>query len=510
MTIDVVIAGAGPTGLMLACELRLAGVSPIVLERLPAPTGLSKGLGIWGRAIDALDHRGLLERFSEGLGPALTAFAHFGLIPLAPLGLERLSEAPPRMLPIQQARLEHLLEERARELGVEIRRGHELTGFHQDEEGVTVDVRGPAGVDRLRARFLVGCDGGGSAVRKLAGIAFPGTEPTSLLRLGDVKLPAELLQSSPQGGRPPFPPLGDGFYRVITREPYPPSFDRNAPMTLDELRESVRRTYGRDVPMSEPRWLSRFTDASRQAQQYRVGRVLLAGDAAHIHLPAGGPGITTGLLDATNLGWKLAAEVRGWASPTLLDTYHSERHPVGRRVIMHTRAQSVLMGPGEHVAAMRELFTELLRNDQTLRHIVDLLQQTDTHYEMDGRTLPLPDRHSLVGRWVPSLTIATAEGTKRVPELMHRARGVLLELAGRKALREIASGWSQRIDVVPARCAESTNSADALLIRPDGYVAWAAAPGESDEEARRALIRALTTWFQLGSGSAQSGACADR
>jgi 2-polyprenyl-6-methoxyphenol hydroxylase-like FAD-dependent oxidoreductase len=494
MTPDVVIAGGGPTGLMLAAELRLAGVPALVLERLPEPTGLSKALGLQGRAVEALDYRGLLERFRDGIPPLdLAPFAHFGMIPL---DLRRLKGSPPKFLFIQQARVEQLLEERARELGAEIRRGHELVGLHQDGEAVTVDVRGPGGDYRLRTRFLVGCDGGRSVVRKGAVIAFPGTEPTTLLRLGDVKLPADVAQpghaASRGAARLPVVPLGAGYYRVITTEPYPPSLDRGAPMTLDELRESVRRVSGVDLPMSEPRWLSRFTDASRQAERYRAGRVLLAGDAAHVHLPAGGPGLSTGLQDAMNLGWKLAAEVRGWAPPDLLDTYHAERHPAGRRVLMHTRAQGVLAGPGEHVAALRELFAELLEQEQTLRHIADLLQGADTRYDMrDGGA----ERHPLLGRWAPDRPLLTADGETRVAQLMRRARGVLLDLAGRAALREVAAGWADRVDVVAARCAEQDPPADALLIRPDGYVAWVAAPGEPDAEARCGLRRALTSWF---------------
>jgi 2-polyprenyl-6-methoxyphenol hydroxylase-like FAD-dependent oxidoreductase len=336
MTVDVVIAGGGPTGLMLASELRLGGATVVVLERLPAPTGLSKALGLFGRAVQILNYRGLLERLGGGFAPpaAYTRFAHLGGIPLDAGQL--IDSAPPGYfpppVPARQAQVEEVLEERARELGTEIRRGHEVVDLSQNEENVAVDVRGPEGPYRLVARYLVGCDGGRSFVRKRAGIGFPGTEPTTVSRFGDVTLdepdrvPRGMLRTA-TGGFTVFP-LGEGIHRVVASE-WGPDTDRDTPPTLDELRASVRRVLGTDVAMSQPRWLSRFTDAARQADRYRVGRVLVAGDAAHIQLPAGGPGLTTGLQDAVNLGWKLAGQIQGWAPPGLLDTYHAERHPPG-------------------------------------------------------------------------------------------------------------------------------------------------------------------------------------
>src|SRR6266508_1379641 len=313
--VDVVIAGGGPAGLMLASELRLGGADPVVLERLPAPTGLSKALGLIGRVVQTLDYRGLLERFDAGFVPvaAYSRFAHLGGIPL---DVSRLVDAAPpghfpALVPARQAQVEQVLEERARDLGSHIRRGHELVGLSQDEEAVTVAVAGPDGPYQLRARYLVGCDGAHSLVRKQSGIGFPGTPPTQVLRLGDVTLSG-------------------------------PELDRDTPPTLEELRASVRRVLGVDLAMRQPRWLSRFTDAAHQADRYRAGRVLLAGDAAHIQLPAGGPGMTTALQDVANLGWKLAAQLRGWAPPGLLDTYHAERHPVGERMLSFTRVQGVL------------------------------------------------------------------------------------------------------------------------------------------------------------------------
>jgi 2-polyprenyl-6-methoxyphenol hydroxylase-like FAD-dependent oxidoreductase len=485
----VVVAGAGPTGLMLACELALAGLPPLVLERLARPTGLSKALALNGRAVDMLDLRGMVDRFSLASGqPSLVSFAHFGGIPLE---LGRLSGERPRTLFVKQARVEQLLEDRARELGAEIRRGHALTDLRQHATGVTVTVtREAGGPYEVEARFLVGCDGGASTVRRLAGIGFPGTEPTSLLRLGDVEIDLD------EGVRLPFgvAPLGDDVFRVITREPYPAGFDRDTPMELDELRESARRVFGIDMRMSKPRWLSRFTDASRQADHYRAGNVFVAGDAAHIHLPAGGPGLSTGLQDAVNLGWKLAATIRGAAAPGLLDSYHAERHPAGRRVLMHTRAQSALLGPGEHTAALRELFTELLTFDDALRYIVDLVQGTDTRYELppqDGRL------NALVGRWLPDLIVETDHGKCRSVDLLHTARGVLLTLHDAVGPTPVAAAWDDRIDHVRGQVTDAgAATPGAMLVRPDGYVAWAASPGELDEpRAGRGLRAALERWF---------------
>ena len=484
MDADAVIVGAGPTGLMLACELHLAGVRPMVLERLAEPTGLSKALALVGRSVDTLDYRGLLGRFQARAAVAVPNAAHFALIPL---DLQKVGNLGLRGVFIQQAATEEVLNEYARELGVEIRRGHELTALHEDAEGVNVQVNGPNGHSQLRARFVVGCDGGASAVRKQAGIDFPGIPPTFLLRLGDVTLEADVTPSDLPDVRVPLIPLGSGFYRVITSEPHPAGLDRDAPMTLDELRASIRRVNGRDLPISGTRWMSRFTDASRQAAQYRAGHVLLAGDAAHIHLPAGGPGLNTGLQDAVNLGWKLAAEVQGWAPPALLDTYHTERHAEGERVLMHTRAQGALMGSGAdgRVAALREVLGQLLQYEQPLRHLLELMYALDTRYDTGSA-----DPHPLAGRWAPDLALTTPAGASSIAELLHPARGVLLDLTEGGTFAGTGRGWKDRVDIVTAHAAAPP--AAALLIRPDGYVAWAASP---DTPGNDGLRRALTTWF---------------
>jgi len=481
---DVVIAGGGPTGLMLACELRLAGIRPVVLERLAEPTGLSKALALVGRSVDALDYRGLLDRFRARAAVAIPGAVHFALIPL---DLSKLGDLGLRGVFIQQAATEEILRGYASELDVQIRVGCELTAVRQDADGVDVEYDGPQGGGRLRARFLVGCDGGASTVRKQAGIDFPGLPPTVLLRLGDVTLEGDLTPDQIPDVRVPLIPLGAGFYRVITTEPYQAGSDRDTPMTLDELRASIRRVNGRDLPISGTRWVSRFTDSSRQAARYRAGRVLLAGDAAHIHLPAGGPGLNTGLLDAVNLGWKVAAEVRGWAPAGLLDSYHTERHADGERVLLHTRAQGALMGgtADGRVAALREVMAQLLRYEQPLRHLVSLMYGLDIRY-VTGTDNPSP----IAGQWAPDLALTTPAGASTVAELLRPARGVLLDLTGNGSSGKDGNGWEDRVDIVAAHCAAPP--APALLIRPDGYIAWA---GSVSGQGSQGLRQALTTWF---------------
>ena len=485
MDAEVVIAGAGPTGLMLACELHLAGVRPVVLERLAEPTGLSKALTLLGRSVDVLDCRGLLGRFQDRAAAGIPPAAHFGLIPL---DLGTAGDIGLRGLWIQQAATEQILNDYAGELGVEIRRGHQLTALRPDDGGgVRVQVTGPHGGHELRARYLVGCDGGASVVRHQAGIDFPGLAPAFVLRLGDVTLEAGVTLGDLPEVRVRLVPLGSGFYRVITTEPYPADLDRDAPMTLDELRASIRRANGQDLPISGARWVSRFTDASRQAAWYRAGRVLLAGDAAHIHLPAGGPGLNTGLLDAVNLGWKLAAEVNGWAPPGLLDSYHTERHAEGERVLLHTRAQGALIGSGAdgRLAALRDILAQLLSYQQPLRHLLSLMYALDTRYDTGTA-----DPHPLAGRWAPNMALTTPHGAASVAELLRPARGVLLDLTGSGAFAAAGHGWNDRVHILTAHCPGPP--AAALLIRPDGYVAWAAA---HDAQHAGGLRHALTAWF---------------
>jgi 2-polyprenyl-6-methoxyphenol hydroxylase-like FAD-dependent oxidoreductase len=498
MDADVVVAGGGPAGLALAGELRLGGAATVVLERLPAPAGLSKALGLVGRVVQTLDYRGLLERFGAGFVPvaAYSRFAHLGGIPLDVSWL--IDAAPsghfPAPVPAQQAQVEQVLEERARELGADVRRGHELIGLSQDQDAVTVEVRGPEGTYRLGARYLVGCDGAHSLVRKQAGIGFPGTPPTQVLRLGDVTLSAPERDRVPRGilrtatGLFTAVPLGGDRVRIVVSEwSQPPEHaGRDVPPAIEELRAAVRRVAGVHLAMSQPRWLSRFTDAARQADRYRAGRVLVAGDAAHIQLPAGGPGMSTALQDVVNLGWKLAAQVKGWAPPGLLDTYHAERHPAGERMLSFTRAQGVLLSPGEHVTALRELMGELLTHDQALRYVVDRLLGLDIRYDLDVDRAPA---HPLEGGWAPDLPLRADGGHTRLATLMHDARPVLLDLTADGRLQAAAADWTDRVQSTVAR---SDEPLDGILARPDGYVAWAAAPGDHNTDRLR---HALQKWF---------------
>ena len=542
-TADVVIAGGGPTGLMLAIELCLGGVTPVVLERLPEISEIPKGNGLIGQIVPTLDYRGLLDRFRAGstyAGP-VPGFA-FGSLHLS---FGALASSPLHVLAIPQRRLEQLLSERLSEVGGRIRRGHELTSFAQDPDGVTVNVTGHDGGYRLRARYLVGCDGARSPVRKQAAIGFPGYTSAEASRIGRVRLPTGVLvpgsndielpglgrvqlmqqQRTPRGMYSVAPlqsldaTAAAGTYIVWTREdgsepgaiepegaskPSGASEPGSAndlaqtdsqgsearsdpPMTLAELQASFRRVTGADVPMSDPTWLTRVTGNSRQAERYQDGRVLLAGDAAHV-FGAGGS-LNAGLLDALNLGWKLAAEVRGWAPPGLVSSYHAERHAAGRRALLHTRAQRALSERGEAAEALRELVAELLAYPDAQRHVGELIEGSDIRYEMPGATLT---RHPLAGRLVPDMRLATADGSTRIAELMRGARPVLLDFTPDGRVVPEAAGWEEHVPAMVVKPLGKAAVADGMLIRPDGYVAWATGPGAADPAA--GLTDALTAW----------------
>jgi len=511
MTTDVVIAGGGPNGLLMACELVLADVRVVVLESLPERPAAPKANGLVGRVVQALDYRGLYERFSGRSGPPVPVPGfQFGALPL---DLSALDTNALYALPIPQRRMEELLEQRARELGAQIRRGHELIALRQTAGLVTIDVRGPDGRYELPAQFLVGADGGHSTVRKQCGIGFPGlTDHSFVSRSGQVTIPPPVAVPGtgelqvPGGGRLrpatftrtenglfAYGMFQPGLYRVAVSEWAPSPPEDTTAMPVEELRAAVRRVLGADVPMSEPAGgeppaLRRSIGAnSRQADRYRHGRVFLAGDAAHVHSGVGGPGLNLGLQDVLNLGWKLAAAVKGWAPEGLLDTYQNERHPVGQRVIMHTRAQTALLSPGANVTALRELFEELLLQRSTVQHIADLMAGSDIRY--DTRTAG--PAHAMAGRWIPDIAVSTGAGPTRIAELLRPGRPILLTFADRTDLAVAAKDWTDRVDVITTATAEPP--ADAVLIRPDGYVAWAAdtgTPGAAD-----GLRCALQTWF---------------
>ena len=509
MEFDVVIAGGGPNGLMLACELALAGVRPLVLERLTGPSGEQRANGMVGQVVRMLDRRGLYERLAGNTTPPRPApgfmFAAF------PLPLWKLPESPVYLMMVPQRRIEEMLAARAAELGVEVRRGHELTGLTQDAAGVTVEVSGPDGTYVIGARFLVGADGGRSLTRKLVGIDFPGvTSDNAVSRSAHVSVPPSLIDKATGGLNVPgygvipqfmhhrterglvsFAPFPDGKV-MLNVTSFAPA-DTSQPFSIDELRESFAEVVGVDVPIGPPpgdgpHLLRRLTGGNtRLADRYREGRVLLVGDAAHVHSAIGGPGLNLGLQDAINLGWKLAAEVRGWAPPGLLDTYESERRPAGERVTMHTQAQGVLIGPGREVTALRTLFGELLEEQSTLQHIADLIAGADLHYDM-GTAATDP----LIGRWAPDLVLDNGSGPVRLASLTRSARPLLLDFTG-SSLADVAAPWRDRVDVVTGR---AQAPATALLIRPDGYVAWASTAAEPDPASLR---DALTHWFGVSS-----------
>ncbi len=477
----VVIAGAGPTGLMLAGELALAGIDVAIVERRASQdlAGARAG-GLHARSIEVLDQRGIAERFlAQG---QVAQVAGFAWIPLD------ISDFPTRHnygLALWQSHIERILAGWVDELAVPIYRGREVMGLAQDDTGVDIALSDGRS---LRADYLVGCDGGRSLIRKAAGIAFPGWDPSTSNLIAEVELAEEPEWGVRRDalGIHGLSRLEDGQrVRVMVTERH---LGSTGEPTLSDLSAALIAVYGTDYGIHSHTWISRFTDVTRQAAAYRAGRVLLAGDAAHVHYPVGGQGLNIGVQDAVNLGWKLAQVVKGVSPDRLLDTYHAERHPVAARVLRTTMAQVALLRPDERSEALRDAMSELLGMDEPRKRFAGMMSGLDIHYDLGAG-------HPLLGRRMPDLDLATADGPRRVFALLHEARPVLLNLGAPGGFA--IAPWADRVRLVDAHYAGmwelpvlgAVAAPTAVLIRPDGYVAWVG------DRTRSGLADALTTWF---------------
>ncbi|HUY52400.1 MAG TPA: FAD-dependent monooxygenase [Streptosporangiaceae bacterium] len=485
MDAQVIIVGAGPTGLMLAGELRLAGTDVIVVEKRTARSWESRGVGFTARAAELFHQRGLLDRLGNA---EISRQGHFGGIPMD-YGVLEGAHFGVRGVP--QYKIEEMLENWALELGVALRRGHEVAGLRDTGDGVVADVDEPAGRSQYAASYLVGCDGGRSAVRQLAGFDFPGSDATREMYLADVSgcdIRSRLIGELVPGGMVMAGPLEEGYFRIIVCENGAPPPDKNREVTFADVADAWQRLTGESIHGGEARWVSSFTDATRQVTAYRRGRVLLAGDAAHIHLPAGGQGLSVGVQDAVNLGWKLAATVQGRAPDGLLDTYHSERHLVGARVLRNTRAQGTLNLSGKEVEPLRAVMAELIAIPSVARHLSGMVSGFDIRYEVGE------SGHPLLGARMPDRELEPSDGGReQIARLAHRARGLLISADHSGETSGRAAGWSDRVDLVsvtsfPAGPEDHGAVTESVLIRPDGYVAWTA-PGGGE------LQDALRRWF---------------
>ncbi|MFE3029828.1 FAD-dependent monooxygenase [Nocardia tengchongensis] len=487
--VEVVVAGAGPTGLVLACELRLAGIEVALIDTLPERTGQSRAGGINARTMEIFDQRGWLERLlPDGYVVPGNVPGHFAGIPMASGDL---ATRYPTGLVITQADLETQLDRYATELGAPVQWESPVVGIDQDAAGIEVRIGG-AHPRRVRAAYLIGCDGGRSTVRKLAGIGFTGTDATMVGMIADVELsdpPSGWILTRRRGpGDFSVLPLQPRWFRLMVNR-HDRVIDPATEPSFDEFRAAFREVADTDYGMHSPQWVSQFGDAARLADRYRRDRVLLAGDAAHIHYPAGGQGLNTGVQDAANLGWKLAAVLRGRAPESLLDTYESERRPVATRVLDNTRAQTALMRPGPHTDALRQTMADLFDVDEVPNRLAAMLFALDIRYDVGHN-------HPLSGYRVPDAALSRPTGDTRIHALLRSGRAVLLSLNDTRL--SPPPEWSAHVDSVNAYSQSEQWTVPglgeiatpaAVLVRPDGHIAWA-----SDDADTRGLPEALTTW----------------
>ncbi|MET7980934.1 FAD-dependent monooxygenase [Streptomyces mirabilis] len=484
---DVLVVGAGPAGLMLATELRLGGAEVVVVDQRPGPTTESRASTLHARTMEILDSRGLLDELGT---PPCEPRGHFGGVPLD----LTLPSSHPGQWKVAQTRTEELLQRRAAELGADLRRRHQLLSLTA-EDGVEAEAIGPYGPVRIRARYLVGCDGEDSTVRRLVRAPFPGRDAARELLRADVsgvEVADRRFQRLEHGLA--IAATREGVTRVMVHEFGRPAAERGgAEPDFAEVTDVWKRVTGEDISQGTPLWVNAFGDANRQLAHYRHGRVLFAGDAAHRQMPSGGQALNLGVQDAFNLGWKLAAVVRGSAGEDLLDTYHSERHTVGRQVLANIRAQVELLLGGPEVEPARALLTELVALDGVRQHLAGMISGLGIRYDVEGPEIHSA-AHPLLGRRLPDAWLEPAEGgaRRRTTELLRTGRGLLLSLDGdgAPALRATAAPWSDRVAFVADRPAAGgpLPTGQTLLVRPDGYVAWAGSGPAG-------LGRALTRWF---------------
>ncbi|MCT2588413.1 FAD-dependent monooxygenase [Streptomyces sp. N2-109] len=497
----VIVVGAGPVGLTLAGELRLGGVDVVVYDKLPAPSGESRALGFTKRVAELFDQRGLLTRLGDfNWGQQ----SHFGGLRI---DLDALDEEHHGVRGLPQSRTEEMLANWLSELGVPVRRGYEAVGFRETQDGVTVVFEGPQGRHEESAGYLVGCDGGGSTIRTAAGIEAPGWEATRGMYMADIT-GAEVNQR-PIGERVPGGnmvlsiSLGDGYYRILIHDKsLRPRPDSEA-LTFAEVADAWQRMTGESLHHAQPRWMAAFSNAAGLAAEYRRGRVFLAGDAAHNTPPLAGWGLAVGIQDAVNLGWKLAAVIGGSAPEGLLDSYHTERYPLGQQLMRNTHAGSMLYLSGEEMEPLREVMRELVDYKAAAGHLAGMVSGLSVRYDMGS------GEHPLLGmRMPPECEVELPDGGRtRVAELLHQARGVFISTGGDGEAERLAAGWSDRVDVVTGSWAPAAEGRpartlpDAVLVRPDGYIAWAA-PGGGD------LCEALGRWFGSARAAVDSPAAA--